>query len=123
MPCQRSWRKTTSMIGTSPIGASGLGNTVVNGSSRRPRPPARITARTGRSDRILVGSVAAQVCLDPLDGPAQALIQGDSRLPVGQGSEFGGVADETVDLAAGRPHALRLGLDHQVTPEQGPDPG
>src|SRR3954452_16620182 len=53
-PAAASWWTTMSRIARSPTGSSGFGSTVVYGSRREPRPPARMTARSTGKAAILV---------------------------------------------------------------------
>ena len=52
-PAAASWWTTMSRIARSPTGSSGFGSTVVYGSRREPRPPARMTARSTGKAAIL----------------------------------------------------------------------
>jgi len=86
--------------------------TSVNGFSRVPSPPARITARLDIVDSCLVSSEVVWV-EKPRDGKRQPLLQTVLRCKVGQFAQFRAIAAKPKHLAARRP--LRVSSDLSAT--------
>ena len=88
---RRSKISTTDLL---PSGTSGFGKTAVNGRSRVPFPPARITARTapfvftGILDHVAAVFVKFGMLLDVFDGCSEAGFQVDRWFPTHHGRCF-----------------------------------
>src|SRR4051794_12815154 len=103
-----------SMIGISPIGANGLGKTVVNGASRRPRPPAKTTARTrASSDAVGLGAIERSMLRHPVDRAPEPFLERDRWRPSTRLANLGSVGHQAVYLARRGTQALRILLDDE----------
>src|SRR3954453_2449136 len=110
---------TSSRIGRSPPGTSGLGNTVVYGRSRVPLPPARITALIG-SPRVAAAAALARsgVCQFIVAVPERARLDvvehpgADGLRELPDSVVHGALGKETeaiLDLLEGDPVVPRVG--------------
>src|SRR3954468_2341124 len=98
-PAATSWRSSTSTMGRSLSGMSGLGRTVVYGASRVPCPPAMITAFT-RSHLVAAEGERGRLLLrGPLDGGPEPLPQIGCRPPARGLAQLGRIPEQAPDLA------------------------
>src|SRR5262249_28311811 len=99
-PCRARLRIWIWRTELSPIGSSGFGMTCVNGLSRAPRPPARMTAFIDPcSDVVLGGPARRALTPEPLHGFSQAALQRIDRLPVRRFHQQAVVTHQPIDFA------------------------
>ena len=71
----------------------------------------QIRLQDHQSRRVFIGSKEMGSILNPGDGLAQAIFEGDPRGPAPKLAREPGVGDEAADFAFGGPNALRVGRD------------